>query len=355
MRVLHVPCIAPPEHGGIGRVAALEVKMLAERGIDVSLASLTTHTGFRFGNAGRIYALDHLVRETDIVHLHYPFFGTAEQLPALRHAGAFRRLVVTLHMDAAAAGIKGRIFEMYRRAMQSRILDAADLLIGSSRDYIQHSSFAPYADRVVELPFGVDETMFAPGPAHAERYGVPEGAPIILFVGGMDRAHAFKGVSYLLEALVNVPASHLVLVGEGALRAGYEAQAKRLGVAERCHFVGAMNDAGLAEAYRSASVLAFPSVSRAEAFGLVAVEAQASGVPVIASDLPGVRTVIESGVTGFLVPPMNASALATALRDILSDEHRRQTMGKAARERVLARYTWKQHIDQLLALYQRLV
>ncbi|MEO5927965.1 MAG: glycosyltransferase family 4 protein [Patescibacteria group bacterium] len=347
-------CIAPPEVGGIGRVASIEVEQLQARGIDAHLASLTTHTGFRVGNAGRIYALDHLVREQDVVHLHYPFFGTAELLPALKARGLFKRLVITLHMDATAAGWKGSIFSMYRSREQKKILESADVLIAASRDYTAHSSFAPYASRVKELPFGVDEARFSPGPSDRGRFGILSDVPLILFVGGMDKAHDFKGVKELLEALVGVPDAHLLLIGDGELRKGYEARAKELKIAARCHFVGKVDEDGLIAANRSADVLAFPSTSGAEAFGLVAVEAQACGIPVVASNLPGVRTVVQDGKTGMLVKPGDVTSLREALVGLLSDPVRRKEMGAAARERVLEHYTWTKHIDGLMEMYEKL-
>jgi glycosyltransferase involved in cell wall biosynthesis len=354
MRVLHLSCIAPPEHGGIGRVAAIETNLLEERGVEVHLASLTTHASFRFGNAGRIYALDHLVRDMDIVHLHYPFFGTAEYVAKLRRTGAIKRLVVTLHMDATADGWKGRVFDVYRSLFQRRVLETADVLFASSRDYAAHSSFAPYADRVIDVPFGVDETRFCPGSSERSRFGVPDGVPLVLFVGGMDTPHAFKGVRELLEAFAGILDAHLLLVGDGNLRAGYEAHAKELGISDRCRFAGSVQDALLPDVYRSADLLAFPSTSAAEAFGLVAVEAQACGIPVIASDLPGVRTVIDAERTGLLVPPKDVTRLASAIRELLSDAERRRTMGRAARERVLKGYTWTAHMDRLMDVYQSL-
>jgi len=247
------------------------------------------------------------------------------------------------------------MFNAYRSREQKKILDVADALIASSKDYVEHSSFKPYADRMIELPFGVDEKLFHPGASDRARFGISEDVPLILFVGGMDKAHSFKGVPELLEALVGIPLAHLLLIGDGDLRAGYEAKAKELGVADRCHFIGKRGEEDLIAAYQSADVLAFPSTSSAEAFGLVAVEAQACGTPVVASDLPGVRTVVANGETGLLVPPGDAIGLRSALTELLNDPSRRKTMGLAARERVLSRYTLSKHVDGLLAVYHRIV
>lgn len=345
MRVIHFSCVAPPDTGGIGRVASAEVTSLVERGHDAHLVSLTTHAGFRFGNVGTIHALEHFVRDADVVHLHYPFYGVAGELASLRRRGVIKHLVMTLHMDATASGLKGLFFDAHRRVFQSSILAAADGLFGSSLDYARHSSFAPYADRVIEMPFGIDETFFSPGTSTPEAFTV-------LFVGGMDKAHAFKGVSVLLRAIAATPLARLILVGDGNLRPSYEREAKQLGITERCEFLGRIETAKLPDVYRSASVLALPSTSGAEAFGLVLLEAQACGIPVIASDLPGVRTVLEPEQTGLLVQPGNVEALAAAIRRVQQDATWMTNARARARVFVLERFTWKKHMDKLEQVYR---
>lgn len=354
MRIIHFSCVAPPDTGGIGRVASTEVASLVERGHDAHLVSLTTHAGFRIGNVGSIHGVEHFVRDADIVHLHYPFYGTAGLIAKFRRQGMIKRLAITLHMDAMAGGIKGLVADAHRRLFQPKILDSADVLIGSSLDYIRHSSFAPFANRVIELPFGIDEHIFCPGPKDRKAIGVPDDAFVVLFVGGMDRSHAFKGVSVLLKALASIPDAHLVLCGEGNLRRSYERQTAQLGIADRCHFLGKVSDADLPNAYRSADVLAFPSTSGAEAFGLVALEAQACGTPVVASNLPGVRTVVADGETGVLVSPGDATKLADAIRRLKDDPRYRAQLAAATRPRILSKFTWKTHMDGLESIYQKL-
>ncbi|MEK7116533.1 MAG: glycosyltransferase family 4 protein, partial [Patescibacteria group bacterium] len=294
MRVIHIACVAPPQIGGIGQVAAFEVAQLRARGIDASLVSPTTQRFFwHFGNAAALDLRPIMedVRNADIVHLHYPFYGTAGIVAQLRKRGVITRLVVTLHMDATARGLKGFYFDLHRRVAQSRILKMADALLVSSLDYARHSSFASLADRCYELPFGVDEKRFAPYLTPSPLSFIRRGGSV-LFVGGMDTAHAFKGVEVVLRAMTQMSQNvTLTLVGDGNLRHGYEKFARTLGISSRVKFLGRVSDAELPDVYRSADVFAFPSSSDAEAFGLAALEAQSSGVPVVASDLPGVRTV----------------------------------------------------------------
>ena len=106
------------------------------------------------------------------------------------------RLAVTYHMDAVGAGVSGLIFRLYRALFLKPILRSADAVLTASKDYLASSQAAFIADdaRVRETPFGVDVARFRPRP------DLKKAEPLVLFVGGLDRAHYFKGVDVLLEA-----------------------------------------------------------------------------------------------------------------------------------------------------------
>lgn len=347
-----------------------EVAGLRARGVDASLMAPTSRVTeqedmgrsfvehvqpyVRFGNASILPLTHKRLQEADVVHLHYPFFGTAERLlwkmPSMP-------VVMTFHMDAFASGWKGLIFSLYRRLTQPWLLRHASLVIVSSFDYARQSSLAPFfsahPDRVRELPFGLDTDFFCPGPAMRERFYLPAESRMVLFVGGLDRAHVFKGLPLLLDAMKQLDDhTHLVVVSDGDLRTTYEERARTLGIASRVHFMGRVDHQTLRDAYRSADVLAFPSTSKAEAFGLVALEAQACGTPVIASALPGVRTVVRHGETGLLVAPGDTEALVGGLNTILSDERLRMRLAEQARAWAVERFSWDRHIDELRVIYK---
>jgi len=349
-------------------VAHIEVKALNKRGHEAWLMAPETGRlmaapervsrlpAIKLGNAARILAVDKIVSDADVVHLHYPFYGTAGRVAALRKTGVIKRLAMTLHMDAEAGGLRGIFFNGHRRWCQSKILSAADALFVSSMDYAEHSSYAPLARahdaRLVELPFGADVDVFAPGPREPERFGIPSNAKIVGTVSVMDAAHPFKGVDVLLKAVADLPAdTHLLLVGDGDRRAKYEKLACDLGLAERAHFVGRLEEAGLVAALRTVDVFAFPSVSRAEAFGLAMLEAMACGAPVVASDLPGVRSVAKDA--GLIVKVGDAWAVSAALKRLLSDETERRRLSSAARAKAL-RYSWERHTDKMIAVYEKI-
>jgi glycosyltransferase involved in cell wall biosynthesis len=224
---------------------------------------------------------------------------------------------------------------------------ASDRIIATSFDYLMHSDIAAVfrrqGDRFRELPPSVDTGRFAPGGKPTRllaRYGLDVTDRVVLFVGGLDRAHYFKGIPLLLQALTTkeLSAAKAVVVGEGDMRPEYEALAARSGLASRVVFTGGVDEDELPDHYRLGDVFAFPSVDKSEAFGVAALEALASGLPVVASDLPGVRTIIRHGETGFCVPPGSVSAMVSRLDQLLDDEVMRQRFGMTARKMVEEEY-----------------
>lgn len=358
MRIVHLACIAPPQIGGIGHVASTEVAALQARGIEADLyAPGSVPSLWRIGNAARldVRSVADKLTSADIVHLHYPFFGTSGIVVRWRRQGKIKRLVMTLHMDATAPCFKGLLFRLHRRWLQPYQLKTADALIVSSTDYARHSSFVSYVDRCIELPFGVDEQKFSPSTTvrSLQVAARSQNNLQLLWVGGMDRAHAFKGVDILLRAVAALPMNVICsLVGDGDFRSHYEKLSRKLGIEGRVKFLGRVSENELPNIYRCADVFVFPSTSNAEAFGLAALEAQSSGVPVVASNLPGVRTVVVNDETGFLVPPRDPNALTVAIKKLLDDAELRRRMGEGARQRVLEQYTWTKHINRLIEIYQ---
>lgn len=371
MKIAQVVSTYPPYHGGMGNVAFAYTERLRARGENVHVFTPRFEapplddpeyvhrvpSPLSIGNAAVTPSLFKRLSGFDVVHLHYPFFGGAEPAivrKALRHDQA---LVVTYHMDTHASGLKGFLFEAHRRALFPWLMARADRILVSSMDYAKNCALTelnvPNA-LLVELPFGVDTERFHPGAEPAWRAKLNLGEdPTILFVGGLDSAHAFKGVHVLLEALArlkDVPWKALI-VGDGDLRVTYEENARALGLDGRVQFLGSVSNEDLPALYRVSQLHVLPSVSRGEAFGLVALEAAASGVPSVVSDLPGVRSVVLHKETGWRVPAGNAPALGDALRALLSDRGLRENLGLAARARALRDYAWDPLMDRLQQVY----
>jgi len=320
----------------MGNAAASHAEALKAAGHDVTVFSpgVNLRPIFRVGNSACAPQLWWKLRGFDVVELHYPFFGGAEWVWLWKLTfGRKARLAVTYHMDAVGSGLFGAIFRLYRALFLVPILKSADVILTASRDYLASSQAAFIKDdpRVRETPFGVDLERFRPRP------DIVKNEPLAIFVGGLDRAHYFKGVPVLLEAfaraLRTVSEARLAIVGDGDLRAAYEREALELGIEKRVWFVGKTSDSHLQECYGHARCHVLPSIDRSEAFGIVTLEAAACGVPSIVSDLPGVRTVVEEGVTGLRVPPGDAEPLARAMTELFVAKDRAEAMGRAARAR----------------------
>lgn len=368
LRIAHVTATFPPYHGGTGNVCYHNARVLAARGHDVSVytaawpgapddpVGVRVHRLrpiLRVGNAPVLPQLLRL-RDASLIHLHFPFYSGGDFV-----ALTGRPYVVTYHQDVELDGWLGRVAAVHDRTLGRAVLRRAARLCPTSLDYLRHSAIADLGaalgDRVVPLPNGVDLDRYRPAPrdlAARRRFGLPEEGVVLLFVGGMDAAHHFKGVPVLLRALAGLPDVAAMLVGTGDLRPSYEKLAADLGIAGRVAFVGRLAADDLPLAYHAADLLVLPSVTRGEAFGMVLLEAMASGRPVIATDLPGVRSVVADGVDGFLVPPANAPALAEAIGKIASmPDDARAAMGAAGRAKVEREYGWERIGDRLETLY----
>ena len=362
-RIAHVTATFPPYRGGTGNVCYYNARELARRGHDVTVFTAAadgapereTRDGIhirrlqplvRVGNAP---VLPHLLQELrgfDVIHLHYPFYGG--EITTLAAKLYHTPLVVTYHQDVFQSGLLGLTARLLTRTLGRWTLRSANPLLFTSADYGLASYVRPMLagreEAIGELANGVDVTAFTPGPAPAhlrQRYGLGDGDQVALLAGALDRAHYFKGVDVFLQALSRLPAHvHGVIVGDGDLRPSYQTQAVALGIADRVAFAGRVADGDLADHYRLADVTVLPSTTMGEAFGLVLVESLACGTPVIASDLPGVRTVVDAGRDGLLVRPGDAGDLAEKLSALLARPGCKADMGAYGRARVSARYAW---------------
>lgn len=368
MRIAIVTPVFPPYRGGIGTVADHDARCLRELGYTVEVFTPQYKTPskaqqgitrlqpfYAWGNAAVLLNLVTKLREFDVIHLHYPFFGS-DVIAAFAAKLWNIPLVLTYHMKPKATGILGFTFRVYRLVLERFVFRSAKVLLVSSKDYARAQNV--HHSNIVEHPFGVDTNRFAPGDRAAARrhFGIAEEVPTIVFVGGLDRAHYFKGVDVLLTACSMITSQwQLLVVGDGNNRKAFEALAEGLGIADRVHFTGSIPFETLPMAYQAADVHVLPSIDRSEAFGIVTLEAMACGVPSVVSDLPGVRSLIIEGETGALVEPSNAAKLAEILDRYCADENFAKYCGGNARVRSLAVYDERTLAKHLVAVYNGLV
>ena len=195
------------------------------------------------------------------------------------------------------------------------------------------------ADRVSVIPFGIDPAEWSLTPIDRDRAARTEDqidGPFVLFAG---RHVPYKGVDVLLRALAQI-CIRAVIAGDGPCRDEWERLAWQLGLADRVRFEGEVPPARLRALMQACAALVLPSVTRAEAFGYVQLEAMACGKPVVSTDVPsGVSWVNQHDRTGLVVPAGDAGALAGALSTLMGDAGLRARLGDAGRQRVDREFT----------------
>lgn len=270
----------------------------------------------------------------DVVHLHDP------------HAVA-----AALLLPRSAAQVASRRVDFRARGAPSRWKYArCRRLVAVSRAVaavLAADGFEPARVRVVYE--GVPDRPPAAGGEEAlALLGIPPGAPV---VGNVAALTAHKDQATLLAAaalaLPRVPGARLVIVGRGELEDALRAQAHRLGLADSVVFAGFRTDVDrLLPAFG-----VFCLSSRTEGLGTSLLDAMCYGRAVAATGAGGIPEVVEDGVTGRVVPPGDAEALALALVELLADPARRERMGQAGRRRFLERFTADRMVEETLAVY----
>ena len=270
----------------------------------------------------------------------------------------------TLSLTKARAGLP---LDALRAQAEGELAAQADRLVAGSaaeaKDLIR--LYRASRDRICVAQPGVDPRLLAhhDGSDLRRRLGL-EGAQVALFAG---RLEPLKGAQILLDAAARLRTrgefTDLVVVvagddsGDGASdarggeRTRLERHAARVGLGDHVRFVGAVPHEQLATYYAMADVCVVPSLT--ESFGLVALEAQALGTPVVAASVGGLREVVEDGVTGYLVDGHDPDDYASAIAGVLGDPVRKAEMGDEARRRA-GRFTWLRAVDRLAAIYDRL-
>jgi rhamnosyl/mannosyltransferase len=277
----------------------------------------------------------------DIVHVHspYPLGELSNWL-----MGRARVTVMTYHSDV----VRQRGWLRLYGALLRRVLRGADRIVATSPRYIETSPWLRHVrGRCTVIPLGIDTTRFTPtGQVRSD-------PPMILFVG---RLRYYKGLDTLLQALTRIPEARLTVIGEGPMRSAWETLSHELGLTERVNFAGEVDDASLPTYYQRANLFVLPANARAEAFGMVLLEAMASGLPCVTTELgTGTSWIVQDGITGLVVPPAEPMALAQAITTMLQDPDRRRAMGRAGRERAAEHFSVEHMISQVEALYQELL
>src|SRR5687767_3132840 len=291
----------------------------------------------------------------DVLHLHTP-----NPTMVLAVAGLLRQdlpLVVSHHSDI----VRQRLLLRWLHGPFERIVyDRAAAVLTSSPMYVEASeTLRTIESKVHAVPLGIDPAPYRrPSPAalresYELRRRFAVNGPLWLAVG---RCVYYKGFELAIQALARVPGT-LLLIGSGPLAGELDALARRLGVRDRVAWWPHASADELVGAYLAATALWFPSSARAEAFGIVQVEAMAAGCPVINTDIlgSGVPWVSLHGQTGLTVPVNDAPALAAAARRLLEEPGLRRRLAEGAVRRVRQEFEHETMARRTLAIYRRVL
>jgi D-inositol-3-phosphate glycosyltransferase len=293
-----------------------------------------------------------------VVHAHFWMSGVAT-LEAGRVMG-----VPTVQTFHALGSVKKRHQGVHdtspsnRVAIETRLAREMDVVVATCTDEVRELRLmgAP-TDHVRVVPCGVDTSHFTPDGVRSVAGGArgDEGRPRLLSVGRMVER---KGIGTAIEALARVPQAELVIAGGPSVHElthdpearRLRALAAKLGVLQRVRFVGQVHHDEVPALIRSADVVL--TTPWYEPFGIVPLEAMACGRPLVGSAVGGLLDSIEDGVTGVLVPPHDAAAVAAAVRQLLDDPGARRRIGAAARRRAVERYDWHRVAEATEQAYQ---
>jgi rhamnosyl/mannosyltransferase len=263
-------------------------------------------------------------------------------------------VVITYHSDV----IRQRLLALLLRPFERRVFRRAARILSDSPAYEAGSDFLQgYLTKLAVLPLGIELAPYRqPSPAaraFTERLRLEHGSPLWLTVG---RLVYYKGLHIALEALHHVPGK-LIVIGTGPLETELRRRARDLRVSDRVVWCGYRSDEEIAGAYQAATALWFPSNARSEGFGLVQVEAMASGCPVINAAIPasGVSWVSRHEETGLTVPVNDPKALARAANRLLSEPGLRQRLVTQAQDRVGKEFDHRVMAERSLAVYQQVL
>jgi D-inositol-3-phosphate glycosyltransferase len=305
----------------------------------------------------------------DVVHSHYWLSGQVGWLARDRWAVPLVHTAHTLAAVKNAALATGDSPEPPLRAVgEQQVVDEADRLIVNTEDEARQLVSLHHADpeRIDVAHPGVDLTTFTPGDKRVARaaLGLSADERIVAFVG---RIQPLKAPDVLLRAVAKLPAEGRsaatgdfkgvrVVIAGGPSGSGLASPdglvrlADELGIADRVTFLPPQSREQLVNVYRAADLVAVPSHS--ESFGLVAVEAQACGTPVVAAAVGGLPVAVRDGVSGVLVPGHDIDDWAAAIDGVLLRGP--ETMSAAAVEHA-ATFSWSHTVDALLDCYGRAI
>ena len=314
---------------------------------------------FQIGNAPFTPELLKL-KDFDIIHLHYPYYFGGEMVYITSKLRK-QKYVITYHNDVIGSGLLRLFLKLHKAVLMKLIITNAYKIIVPSIDFARNSHLNMLTDidhSVVEIPNGVDIDKFHPEidcNDIRDQYNLWD-KDVLLFVRPLDNPHCHSGLEYLLKSLAKIENKNTVLlvVGGGNLKNYYINLSKKLGVANKVIFVGCVPNEDMPKYYAVSDMVLLPSIET-EDCPLVLLEAMASAKPVITSNLPGVRMLVNNNIDSLLVEPKNADDLTSKIQYLLDNEEVRRKFGRSGREKMEERYSWGRITEETEKIYEMVI
>ncbi|AEG18294.1 glycosyltransferase family 4 protein [Methanobacterium paludis] len=302
-----------------------------------------------------------LNHDVDIIHAHSPI--PYSDIPALIYAKRKKvPFILTYQYDGQETGgsfIRNAGVFLYNKVFINKVLDYADVIIATTNSYANESKFLKgYKDKIVVIPNGINIEEVTTSYSKEEcrnKLKLPDNENLILFLGSLV---PYKGPDILLKALHRVkkeiPDVKLILAGRGPMLTELEELSKKLGLDENIEFLGFVDESLKPLYFKASNVFCLPSTTMAESFGIVNLEAMASGIPIVSSKLGGIPDIVKDGENGLLVKPGDVEGLADALIYLLKNEDVRGKMGDDGLKKV-KRYSWEKIAEETEKIYKKLL
>ncbi|WP_207231366.1 glycosyltransferase [Methanofollis fontis] len=293
--------------------------------------------------------------QPDVVNGHIPVPQIADGAVRAAHKEKVP-YILTYHNDLTGYNPAVRaLSRLYYLTEWNRTQELSRLIIATSEYYAQTSPYlSPHLDKIRIVSPGVDiEKYRMLQTDHIRRtFGLGD-EKIILFVGQLNRESQHKGLEDLITAISHVNRSfdaRLVVVGKGDYLEHYRRHAEREGVDKYVIFAGYVADEEIVHYFCGSDVMVLPSYNRAEGFGMVLIEAQACGTPVIGTTMGGIRAAVRDHETGLLVPPREPKKIAGAIQEILQDSSCSEQMGLSGYRWVREKFSWQKSTSDFFSV-----
>ncbi len=298
-----------------------------------------------------IKAFKRMSKDADLIQLHAPFPLSDFALFLSRGCKKAKK-AVWWHSDV----VKQKKLMFFYKPLMKWMLRKTDKIFVASESIIAQSKYiGKFKDKIEVIPFGISMENYEKGektPILTEKLNDKSNLKL-LFVG---RLVSYKGVDVLLDAMAKTSGVELFVIGSGDLDNALIEQTERLQIEDKVHFLGTVETKDLKSAFNDCDIFVLPSVTRAECFGLVQLEAMLYGKPIINTSLPtAVPEVSLDKVSGITVTPGNADELAEAINTLVTDKDLREEYGRAARLRCQEHYSLDIMQDKIRSSYREML